>query len=88
MTLHFMKKLVVAVIGFTVLALGIIMLVTPGPAVIVIPVGLAILGTEFLWARKLLRKMKEEAGKMGSRMRGKSSTPKSEEQRREESKTS
>jgi tellurite resistance protein TerC len=48
------KRLVVIVIGFTILAAGIAMIVLPGPAVVVIPVGLALLATEFLWARKLL----------------------------------
>lgn len=48
------RKLVVAVIGLTVLLIGIIMMVAPGPAFIVIPVGLAILGTEFVWAKRLL----------------------------------
>lgn len=60
------RKLIVLVIGLTVLMLGLVMVVTPGPAIVVIPVGLAILGTEFLWARKILRKLKEEGGKIGS----------------------
>jgi len=34
------------------------MIVLPGPAVIVIPVGLGVLATEFVWARKLLTKIK------------------------------
>jgi tellurite resistance protein TerC len=40
------------IIGFSVLGVGIIMIVTPGPAVVVIPVGLAILATEYAWARQ------------------------------------
>ena len=55
------RKIVVAVVGGTVLAIGIAMIVLPGPAIIVIPIGLAILGTEFIWARRLLRRMKREA---------------------------
>jgi predicted tellurium resistance membrane protein TerC len=47
------RKVVVAVIGATVLALGVALIVLPGPAVVVIPLGLALLGTEFLWARWL-----------------------------------
>jgi tellurite resistance protein TerC len=46
-----MKKILVAIVGGTVLLLGIIMIVAPGPAIIVIPIGLAILATEFAWAR-------------------------------------
>ncbi len=49
----------VAVIGFTVLVIGVIMIVTPGPAVIVIPAGLGILATEFIWARSLLKTVRE-----------------------------
>jgi uncharacterized protein (TIGR02611 family) len=50
------RRVVVAVIGGTVLLLGVIMVVTPGPAFIVIPAGLAILATEFVWARRLLKR--------------------------------
>jgi len=52
------KRLVIAVTGFTILAIGIAMIVLPGPAIIVIPIGLGILATEFIWARKLLKKVK------------------------------
>ncbi len=48
------RQAAVAVIGGTVLLIGVVMVVLPGPATLVIPVGLAILATEFLWARKLL----------------------------------
>jgi uncharacterized protein (TIGR02611 family) len=53
------KKAVVAVIGGTVLLVGICLIVLPGPAVLVIPAGLAILATEFIWARRWLRKARE-----------------------------
>ena len=49
-----LKRLVVAVIGITILVIGIAMIVLPGPAIMVIPVGLGILATEFAWARRLL----------------------------------
>ena len=42
------------VIGMTILLIGIVMVVAPGPATIVIPIGLAILATEFVWAKRLL----------------------------------
>jgi hypothetical protein len=51
------RKIVVAVVGFSVLAFGVALIVLPGPAVVVIPLGLAILGKEFPWARRLLRPM-------------------------------
>ena len=52
------KRVVVAVVGFTVLLIGVAMLVLPGPAFIIIPVGLGILATEFIWARRLVNKVK------------------------------
>ena len=58
-TLGQAKRLIVTVIGFTILAAGVAMIVLPGPAVVVIPIGLAILATEFIWARKLLVTVKE-----------------------------
>jgi uncharacterized protein (TIGR02611 family) len=63
-TLGQAKRLIVTVIGFTILAAGIAMIVLPGPAVVVIPVGLAILATEFIWARKLLVAVKERIERM------------------------
>ena len=59
-TLKQAKRLIVIVFGFTVLLAGVAMLVLPGPAFIVIPLGLAILATEFVWARNLLKKVKEK----------------------------
>jgi uncharacterized protein (TIGR02611 family) len=47
-------------IGFTVLAVGIAMIVLPGPAILVIPLGLSILATEFVWAKKFLEKVKSK----------------------------
>lgn len=52
------RQLIVAVVGCTVVLIGIIMIFTPGPALIVIPLGLGILATEFVWARNLLQKVK------------------------------
>jgi tellurite resistance protein TerC len=57
--LRFARKVAVAVIGSTVLLFGIALIVLPGPASVVIPLGLAILATEFLWARRLLRRVKQ-----------------------------
>jgi hypothetical protein len=58
-----MRKLVVAIIGGTVVFFGIGMIVLPGPAVVVVPAGLAILATEFLWARRALHRCKGMAVK-------------------------
>lgn len=57
------KKLMVAVIGFTVLAIGLALVVLPGPAILVIPAGLAILSIEFAWARNLLKRIREKLSK-------------------------
>jgi len=54
------KRFAVGLIGFTVLLLGLAMIVLPGPAMIVIPIGLAMLATEFVWAKRLLKKVKEK----------------------------
>ncbi|HKA15109.1 MAG TPA: TerC/Alx family metal homeostasis membrane protein [Myxococcota bacterium] len=51
-------RVVVGIVGFTVLALGLAMLVLPGPGLLVIPFGLAILATEFVWARRWLQKIR------------------------------
>jgi uncharacterized protein (TIGR02611 family) len=48
------KRIIVFVVGATVLAIGVAWIVLPGPAFLVIPAGLAILGLEFAWARRLL----------------------------------
>lgn len=58
-TLRGVRKLIVGVVGFTILFIGIILIFIPGPALIVIPAGLGILATEFLWARNLLVKFKD-----------------------------
>jgi len=50
------KRVIVSVVGVTVLLIGIALLVLPGPAFIVIPVGLAILATEYAWARRWLKR--------------------------------
>jgi len=69
-TLSRAKRLIKIVIGMTILIIGVCMIVLPGPAVVVIPVGLMILATEFVWARKLMerfekkvRSMKNKGGK-------------------------
>lgn len=52
------KKLVIGTIGFTVVLIGFAMIILPGPAILVIPAGLGILATEFIWARRLLKAVK------------------------------
>ena len=63
-TVGHVKRLVITTLGFTILAVGIALIVLPGPAFVVIPVGLAVLATEFIWARKLLVAVKERIERM------------------------
>lgn len=51
-----LRKGIIAVAGGVVLVAGLAMLILPGPAFVVVPLGLAILATEFNWARNWLRK--------------------------------
>lgn len=55
------RRVIVSVVGATVLLIGVALLVLPGPAFIVIPVGLAILATEYAWARRWLKKVRQMA---------------------------
>jgi len=50
-----LRRIAVAVVGGTVLVIGIALIILPGPAFLVIPAGLAILAIEFAWARRWLR---------------------------------
>jgi len=60
-TIEQAKRLIKVVVGFTVILFGCVMLVTPGPGLAAIVGGLAILATEFVWARRLMKRFKEEA---------------------------
>lgn len=46
-------RMIKIVIGFSLLLIGLMLIVLPGPATIVIPIALAILASEFIWARRL-----------------------------------
>jgi len=55
------KRIAVTIVGFAVLLAGIAMLVLPGPGLIVIIAGLAILATEYVWAERMLAEAKRRA---------------------------
>ena len=59
------RKLVYSVIGSTIVLIGIVMIVLPGPAFIVIPLGLAILASEYAWARRIIRRGRVFVGRVG-----------------------
>lgn len=64
------RRVIMAVIGGTILLLGIAMIVLPGPAIVVIPLGLAVLATEFIWARRWLNKARKLFQKAKDRVTG------------------
>ncbi len=68
-TLRRLKRFLVALIGGTILLIGVAMLVLPGPAIVVIPLGLGILATEFVWARHLLARIRDRLRGSGGRSR-------------------
>ncbi|MBN1596141.1 TerC/Alx family metal homeostasis membrane protein [candidate division FCPU426 bacterium] len=63
------KRIIILVIGGTILIGGLVLLVLPGPGVLVITIGLAILATEVAWARLLLRRFKSEAGAYAGKLK-------------------
>jgi tellurite resistance protein TerC len=69
-TYRWARRIAVAVVGGTVLAIGVALLVLPGPAFVVIPLGLAILGAEFAWARHWLRKVRQRSSDLINMFRG------------------
>ena len=68
-TYRWARRIAVAVVGGTVLLVGVTLIVLPGPALVVIPLGLAILGLEFAWARLWLRKVKQRSSQVVSYFR-------------------
>jgi uncharacterized protein (TIGR02611 family) len=64
--IKFVRRVIVSVVGATVLLIGIALLVLPGPAFVVIPLGLAILATEYAWARRWLKKARRIASDLVS----------------------
>lgn len=63
-TVHHAKRWVKIVIGFTLLLIGVVMLITPGPGWLIIALGLAVLAAEFVWARRWLDKIKAQGIKV------------------------
>lgn len=64
------KRVIVLVVGGTVVLAGFALIVLPGPAVVVVPAGLAILATEFVWAKRLLRRVRDSARGIGDAITG------------------
>ena len=64
------KRIAVTVIGGAVVAGGLAMLVLPGPGILVVALGFAILGTEYAWAASALERTKRTAGRAGRAAKG------------------
>jgi len=69
LTYRWARRIAVAIVGGTVFAIGIALIVLPGPAVVVIPIGLGILGLEFAWARRWLHTGKQRSTEVVSMFR-------------------
>lgn len=65
------RRIVIAVIGTTVVLLGVAMLVLPGPGILTIILGLMLLGIEFAFARRWLVRIKSASQKAADRVRAK-----------------
>lgn len=59
-TIQQAKRFLKILVGFTLLALGVVMIVTPGPGALTIILALGVLAAEFVWARRLLDRVKEQ----------------------------
>ena len=57
---HQARKAVILILGSSILVIGLAMIVLPGPALVVIPIGLAVLALEFAWARRWLSKIRQQ----------------------------
>jgi uncharacterized protein (TIGR02611 family) len=65
-TVEQVRRLSRIVGGFTLLLIGIVMLVTPGPGWLVILLGLGLLAAEFVWAKRLMDRIKRQGERVRS----------------------
>ena len=63
-TVEQVRRVFLIIAGFTLLLAGGVMLVTPGPGMVVIFLGLGLLAAEFVWARRLMERVKNEGGRL------------------------
>ena len=66
-----LRRFLIGAMGFSVILIGLVMIVLPGPAIVIVPLGFAILASEFAWARRVWRR----GTILVSRIRGKSVPP-------------
>jgi uncharacterized protein (TIGR02611 family) len=63
------KRIAVTVVGFALIALGLVLLVLPGPGILVVLAGLAVLATQYAWARSALDEVKRRTSGATKRFR-------------------
>jgi tellurite resistance protein TerC len=68
-TYKWARRIAIALVGFSVLCVGVAMIVLPGPAFIVIPAGLGILALEFAWAKRWLDEAKTRGNSLFQSLR-------------------
>ncbi len=64
------KLIAITVVGGALVAAGLAMLVLPGPGILVVAIGFAVLGTEYAWAAAALEETKKRAAQAGNLARG------------------
>ena len=78
-TVEQVRRIFRIVAGFTLLAAGVVMLITPGPGWVAILLGLGLLAAEFVWARRLMERIKREGNRIKETVLGKPEPPKPDE---------
>ena len=75
-TVEQVRRIFRIVSGFTLLLVGVVMIITPGPGWLVIFLGLGLLAAEFVWARRLMDRIKQEGGRIKETVLGLTENPK------------
>src|SRR6267142_4941085 len=78
-TVEQVRRVFLIIAGFTLLLVGGVMLVTPGPGWLVIFLGLGLLAAEFVWARRLMDRIKREGCRVKDSVLGKAEKAKAPE---------
>ncbi len=68
-TIRSAKRLIVLVVGSTLLLIGLTLLVLPGPGIPIVFLGLVVLASEFVWARLWLRRLRATTRRAARRVR-------------------
>jgi Putative transmembrane protein (PGPGW) len=72
------KRFLTILFGFTLLILGVVMLALPGPGLVTIAIALGILAAEYVWARRLLDRLKQQGGRLRDSIFQREKSPSSE----------